>query len=338
MAVPKITGVDWDLVNEDAANWARDHGGRLVKEISKTTRGRVGKEVANFYEQGQTIGELGGSMTDFRDRLGNVFGPQRAEMIAITEVTRAAAEGERAIARELAKDGIIMVEIWETRNDGVVCSTCEPRQGKQQGDGWTASDGPPGHPNCRCNIRHEFPKPKEGALEVGQEALGDVWQPSMNRGQAEQWAMDSVYQDDVYHGTSSANAKAIRNDGFIIPENPRFGRFYGDGVYLSEGEHSANTYARMLENYGIESEILKTKVNIRNPFYVSEGEFHNKVISPVVDRLAKSGLSPDEVQRLIPKEIKKDLVNKGFDSLITSENTQNILLIFDPKNVTIITG
>ena len=174
MAVPKITGVDWDLVNEDAANWARDHGGRLVKDISKTTRRRVGNSVANFYEEGQTIGELGGSMEDFEDELGNIFGPQRAEMIAVTEVTRAAAEGEREMAKELAKDGIIMVEIWETRNDGIVCSTCEPRQGKQQGDGWTASDGPPGHPNCRCNIRHEFPKPKEGEVEVPADFMEDI--------------------------------------------------------------------------------------------------------------------------------------------------------------------
>ena len=179
MAVPKITGVDWDLVNEDAANWARDHGGRLVKDISKTQRRRVGNSVANFYEEGLTIGDLG-------NRLGSIYSPQRAEMIAITEVTRAAAEGERAIAKELAKDGIIMVEIWETRNDGMVCSICEPRQGKQQGDGWTESDGPPGHPNCRCNIRHEFPKPKEGAIEVDQYALGEI-KPSTDVYSDEEW-------------------------------------------------------------------------------------------------------------------------------------------------------
>jgi len=199
MADPKITGVDWDLVNKDAANWARDHGGKLVKDISTTTRRRVGNSVANFYEEGLTIGDLG-------NRLGSIYSPQRAEMIAITEVTRAAAEGERAIAKELAKDGIIMVEIWETRNDGIVCSICEPRQGKQQGDGWTESDGPPGHPNCRCNIRHEFPKPKEGALvtnivDISQATDIDIARSSIDN------ALDSGNQvTKKLHGMSSSES------------------------------------------------------------------------------------------------------------------------------------
>ena len=128
-------GVSWDLVNEGAASWARDYGGRLVKDISTTTRRSVGNAVANFYEQGQTMGELGGSMTEFRDRLGNVFGPQRAEMIAVTEVTRAAAEGERALEKEVAKEGIILVEIWQTANDDLVCQICGPRNGIEEHKG-----------------------------------------------------------------------------------------------------------------------------------------------------------------------------------------------------------
>ena len=163
---PRITGVDWDLVNEGAASWARDHGGKLVKDISTTTRRGVGNAVSNFYTEAQTMGELTGNMTTFRDNLGTVFSPQRAEMIAITEVTRSAVQGEREMAKELAKEGIIMVEVWQTRNDDLVCKICEPRNGKEQGDGWTENDGPPGHPRCRCNVRHELPKPKEGAVEV----------------------------------------------------------------------------------------------------------------------------------------------------------------------------
>jgi hypothetical protein len=179
MADPKITGVDWSLVNEDAATWAREYGGQLVKEIDEKTRRDVGNAVGKFYSEGQTMGKLNNS-------LGMIYSPQRAERIAITEVTRAAAEGEREIANELAKEGILMVEVWETRNDLVVCAICEPRHGKKENDGWTRDQGPPGHPNCRCNIRHEFAEPKEGALEIEQEALGGI-QPSIDVYSDEEW-------------------------------------------------------------------------------------------------------------------------------------------------------
>jgi hypothetical protein len=82
-------------------------------------------------------------------------------MIAITEVTRAAAEGERATVREIAKEGIKMVEVWQTKNDEIVCTICGPRHGKKVGDGWSRNDGPPAHPRCRCWINHEFEKPVE---------------------------------------------------------------------------------------------------------------------------------------------------------------------------------
>jgi intein/homing endonuclease len=42
-------------------------------------------------------------------------------MIATTEVTRASVEGEREVAREVAEQGIEMVEVWQTSNDEMVC-------------------------------------------------------------------------------------------------------------------------------------------------------------------------------------------------------------------------
>ena len=168
MADPKLTGVDWDMINKDAESWAREFGGQLVKDIDKGTRRDVGNAVGDFYSEGHTMGELG-------DRLGRIYSPQRAERIAITEVTRAAAEGERGIKKELAKDGIIMVEVWQTRNDDVVCEICRPRNGVEEhkGDGdayWDSSYGPPGHPNCRCNIRLDYEKTKEDAIQIEEAA------------------------------------------------------------------------------------------------------------------------------------------------------------------------
>ena len=83
-------------------------------------------------------------------------------MIARTEVTRAAVEGQRATVKEtsdaLAKYGIKpMVEVWQTRNDDLVCSIYRSRHGKKEGAGWTKEDGPPAHNGCRCWTNHKFP-------------------------------------------------------------------------------------------------------------------------------------------------------------------------------------
>lgn len=142
-------GVDWDLINQAAANWARQHARDLVGELNKRSYEQAREAVADFYEQGLTMGDL-------EARLGRVYGANRAETIAVTEVTRAATEGERAVVQELEKYGIRMIEIWQTENDDFVCVICGPRHDHKEGDGWTKADGPPAHPKCRCWINHEM--------------------------------------------------------------------------------------------------------------------------------------------------------------------------------------
>ena len=140
-------GVDWGLINEAASNWARTYAYDLIKGINENTKKAVQTAISTFFERGQTMGEL-------RDRLSRIYSPVRAEMIAQTEVTRAAVQGELSIVRELAKQGIQMVTIWQTSNDEIVCPICGPRHDKKKGDGW--NDPPPAHPRCRCWVNHEF--------------------------------------------------------------------------------------------------------------------------------------------------------------------------------------
>ena len=94
-------GVDWGLVNTTAAEWAREYTFDFVKQITATSKGAVqltlddalaqARElqisIAEFFEQRQTLDDL-------RRRLAGTFGPRRASVIARTEVTRAAVEGE----------------------------------------------------------------------------------------------------------------------------------------------------------------------------------------------------------------------------------------------------
>lgn len=130
-------GVDWALVNERAIEWASRYTFELVRGINDTNRNLLQRAISAYFDQGQTIGQL-------EQRIMGAFGPVRAEMIAVTEITRAASEGEQQIAKELAQQGIRMVPVWQTNNDELVCPVCGPRHGKEITDG----QFPPAHPRC----------------------------------------------------------------------------------------------------------------------------------------------------------------------------------------------
>lgn len=137
--------VDWTLVNRAAVDFASRYTFDLVSSMRDGDQQLLQSAISDFFEQGQARGAL-------EERLLRQFGPVRAEMIAVTEVTRAAAEGERAIADELRRQGVDLKPVWQTNNDSLVCPICGPRHNKEITDGIY----PPAHPRCRCWVNHEI--------------------------------------------------------------------------------------------------------------------------------------------------------------------------------------
>ena len=74
-------GADWAGVNTEAAQWARKYVGKLIGNVTDTTKKGVREAVANWVE-------TGAKLPDLVDSLAPQFGKQRAELIASTEVTR----------------------------------------------------------------------------------------------------------------------------------------------------------------------------------------------------------------------------------------------------------
>lgn len=138
-------GVDWMLVAERAAAWAERYAYELVRGINERTRAVLQRQVAQYFREPTEIGAL-------RRQLEPIFGPVRAEMIAVTEVTRAASEGERLTVAEAQAQGMRLTPIWHTNRDELVCSICAPRDGKPILDG----QYPPAHPRCRCWHTHRW--------------------------------------------------------------------------------------------------------------------------------------------------------------------------------------
>jgi len=139
-------GFAWDIANERAISWARQYSYELVRGINGTSQQWLTSAITDFYNANLSYDEL-------IKRVATVFGPARAESIAVTEVTRAASAGAMEFQRELNEMGMTTVEVWQTARDDVTCPICAPLQSKKRGDGWDSP--PPAHPRCRCFVTIE---------------------------------------------------------------------------------------------------------------------------------------------------------------------------------------
>lgn len=141
-------GVEWDLINTTASNWARTNLSDLLQKIFNKNYEHVNELIPRYFEDGWSI-------KDLTRELSRYYSPVRAEMIAVTETTRSVVQGEQSAVWQMQKEsGLHMVPFWLTARDDRVCPICGPRH-KQQIIG---SDFPPAHPRCRCGVAYEYPK------------------------------------------------------------------------------------------------------------------------------------------------------------------------------------
>ena len=149
--------LDYTQINANASAAVQQYVGDLISNIDKTTRETVRQAVQQFVDTpGMTIGDLRNALP---------FNAQRANTIAVTEVTRAYGEGERVAGEALREQfpDVKVVKKWYTNEDDKVCPLCGPLG---DADRWIPIDkafdidrrtgemymNPPRHVNCRCWI------------------------------------------------------------------------------------------------------------------------------------------------------------------------------------------
>ncbi len=145
-------GFNWQLANLRAAEWANTYSYELVHGINETSRRVIGDALAAWVESGEGLEAL-------IAQLESTFGPVRAEMIAVTEATRAYSEGsfagyEQAGLRRRPPEadrppahprcrcwpGVQQEHdgswsyVWFTARDEQVCAICGPRHETVIGD------------------------------------------------------------------------------------------------------------------------------------------------------------------------------------------------------------
>jgi len=136
-------GFDYLLAHTAARDFAITYTDTLLEQMANTSGRLVGSTVARWFDNGENLEQL------IQD-LEPVFGRKRAERIASTEVTRAAAEGSRLAYIE---SGVVEKVQWRTARDEITCRVCAPMEGRQAGlDGNFGGVSIPAHPGCRCWI------------------------------------------------------------------------------------------------------------------------------------------------------------------------------------------
>lgn len=133
--------VDLDGIHESALRATRDMETEWWNKIERTSRDSLRTTLTLWQEEG--LGKRG--LPDLIDAIKPIFGPERAERIAVTEVTRAFALGEDLA---YAQDETVAGWIWSTAEDEFVCPKCGPLNNHIYPKG----GGPemPLHPRCRC--------------------------------------------------------------------------------------------------------------------------------------------------------------------------------------------
>jgi hypothetical protein len=146
-------GLDYAAVNTRAANWATQYTNKWLQSLDTTTRDALRGALSRF------ASTPGMTLRDVMQALP--FDEMRAEMVAVTEITRVYAEGNRMAGEELMAEfpGVQVTETWITNNDDRVCELCGPLDTEEidlsAGEMFKVSDGrevqgPPLHPRCRC--------------------------------------------------------------------------------------------------------------------------------------------------------------------------------------------
>jgi len=145
--------MNWDVFNQKAIDWLHNYGVGWLRDINETSRNQVVNAIDDFIRQGKSMQALKKNITEI---LAPTYSKARAEMLAVTEVTRIYAEGNLMAWKST---GVVTKKRWMTARDERVCPICAPLDGMivdVDSNGFTTEVGglglssPPAHPRCRC--------------------------------------------------------------------------------------------------------------------------------------------------------------------------------------------
>jgi 8-oxo-dGTP pyrophosphatase MutT (NUDIX family) len=136
----------FSLANADAVEYASSHATELIDQLEQSTRNGLRDLIETALVDGWTPAQLQDAIVSSR-----LFSPDRADLIARTELALANTQGNLAAWR---RSGVVRGKQWLMSNDHDQDDICD--RNSEAGvialdesfpDG---SDGPPAHPGCQC--------------------------------------------------------------------------------------------------------------------------------------------------------------------------------------------
>nr|DAN07352.1 MAG TPA: minor capsid protein [Caudoviricetes sp.] len=167
---PKVLNVKADktgwvsLPNLRARAYAKKHAAEAVTQINDTTRKEIARIVSDGVKSGSSYNDIAKAIKskfeEFAVPSPQKHIPNRAVLVAVTELANAYCEGNAQVGDYLQSNGVKMMKAWQTLEDDRVSDGCK----ENEQAGWIPIDKefpsghmhPPRFPGCRCDFMQEI--------------------------------------------------------------------------------------------------------------------------------------------------------------------------------------
>lgn len=167
---PKVLNVKADktgwisLPNLRARAYAKKHAAEAVTQINDVTRKEIARIVSDGVKSGASYNDIAKAIKskfeEFAVPSPQKHIPNRAVLVAVTELANAYCEGNAQVGDYLQSNGVKMMKAWQTLEDDRVSDGCK----ENEQAGWIPIDKefpsghmhPPRFPGCRCDFMQEI--------------------------------------------------------------------------------------------------------------------------------------------------------------------------------------
>ena len=231
---PKVLNVKADktgwvsLPNLRARAYAKKHAAEAVTQINDVTRKEIARIVSDGVKSGASYNDIAKAIKskfeEFAVPSPQKHIPNRAVLVAVTELANAYCEGNAQVGDYLQSNGVKMMKAWQTLEDDRVSDGCK----ENEQAGWIPIDKefpsghmhPPRFPGCRCDFMQEIldedllgkPISSLYGKQYTDGAVKDVMKSP------EKTVSSKLQQVDPEDGTKAGKAAAERADESGIPK------------------------------------------------------------------------------------------------------------------------
>lgn len=230
---PKVLNVKADktgwvsLPNLRARAYAKKHAAEAVTQINDVTRKEIARIVSDGVKSGASYNDIAKAIRskfeEFAVPSPQKHIPNRAVLVAVTELANAYCEGNAQVGDYLQSNGVKMMKAWQTLEDDRVSDGCK----ENEQAGWIPIDKefpsghmhPPRFPGCRCDFMQEILDEdllgKPISTLYGKQYTDGVVKDVMKS--PEKTVSSQLQQVDPEDGTKAGKAAAERADESSTP-------------------------------------------------------------------------------------------------------------------------